>query len=660
MEENKQQNSQNMPQYPPPYRTQRKKSTNWWIPLLIIGVVVGLFFVFIAVIITQVGGAFEKQSVELKTNSVLYLTLDGGVQEYSKSNPLQFFGGAQSSASFFETLSAIRNAAKDENIKGIYLKPGLESLGFAKAVELQGVLEEFKKSGKFIYAFLEVGAENQYYNILPADSIFMPGEGMLEMNGFGASSVFFKGFFDKIGIDFHVVHFEDFKSAGDMYNQTKFTDSAKYQLRVLLNQRFDYFVNAVSKFRKIPVDKVKEVLDRGIYTADSLLNEGFIDAFATEANVKEFLKYKANGEEYKLNLSVNPKTKENLADTESKLKLNLISVSDYISTLKPADEDVFDKDIQIAIVNAVGPISSGKEGEDGFSNDYNIKSGDFVKNLRKARDDKKVKAIIIRIDSPGGSVIASEEIWDEIIRARSVKPVYASMSDVAASGGYYMAMACDTIIAHPATITGSIGVVLAIPNVSGTMDKLGLSADTINLGSNSQFMNGMFPFDDKSKEKLYQLSKSIYDRFLTRAAESRNMTYDNLRQYAKGRVWSGTDAKQRGLIDTLGGLETTIHMVKNRLGVPLDKKVYVRYFPEKVDDLKTLLNMFGLGDKNNEDNEGRINIAKMLGLTPQEFLNNWNALTPEMKRHLSYMLNLNQIAARENSMVALPYLIDIK
>ena len=660
MEEMNQQQPQKTPSYPPPHRSQRRKSSNWWIPLLIIGVVVALFFVFIAVIISQVGGAFEKQDVELKSNSVLYLTFEGGLQEYTKGGPFQIFSGQKGGASFFETIRAIRTAQKDNNIKGIYIKQGLEPFGFAKAVELQGVLEEFKKSGKFIYAFMEVGAENNYYNILPADSIFMPGEGLMELNGFGASSMFFKGFFEKIGVDFHVVHFEDFKSYGDMYDQTKFSDSAKLQIRVILEQRYKYFVDAVSKFRKMPREKVIDAMNRGVYTADSLIKDGFIDAFATELNAREFVKFRANGEPYDISLAADPTNKDKLVNNKFKGKLNLIGVSDYLSTQKPADDDVFDKDIEIAVINGVGPINSGRGGEDGFDNDYSIRSGDFVRNLKQARDDKKVKAIILRIDSPGGSVIASEEIWDEIIRARSVKPVYASMSDVAASGGYYMAMACDTIIAHPATITGSIGVVLAIPNISGSMSKLGITADTINMGDASQFMNGMFPYDQKSKDKLYQLSSGIYERFISRAAKSRGLTFEQLHAVAKGRVWTGEDAKKRGLVDVLGGFETSIDIVKKRLGIPLDKKVYVRFFPEKVDDLKMLLNMFGMGDKEDDEGDTKINLAKMMGLTPEAFVTNWNIMPADTKKQMLYMLELSKIANREQSMIAMPYMIDIR
>ena len=377
-------------------------------------------------------------------------------------------------------------------------------------------------------------------------------------------------------------------------------------------------------------------------------------------NAREFVKFRANGEPYDISLAADPTNKDKLVNNKFKGKLNLIGVSDYLSTQKPADDDVFDKDIEIAVINGVGPINSGRGGEDGFDNDYSIRSGDFVRNLKQARDDKKVKAIILRIDSPGGSVIASEEIWDEIIRARSVKPVYASMSDVAASGGYYMAMACDTIIAHPATITGSIGVVLAIPNISGSMSKLGITADTINMGDASQFMNGMFPYDQKSKDKLYQLSSGIYERFISRAAKSRGLTFEQLHAVAKGRVWTGEDAKKRGLVDVLGGFETSIDIVKKRLGIPLDKKVYVRFFPEKVDDLKMLLNMFGMGDKEDDEGDTKINLAKMMGLTPEAFVTNWNIMPADTKKQMLYMLELSKIANREQSMIAMPYMIDIR
>jgi protease-4 len=658
MEELNQSEQPKMPQYPPQNTRRKPRSSNWWIPLVIIGSLVIVFFIVIGIFVSKFSSAFEKESVEVKENSVLYLTFSGDLPEYGKTNPFSFLGEGESGATFFETIKAIEYAKNDNKIKGIYLKPStISSLGSAKAIELQGVLEDFKKSGKFIYAFLEAGNENTYFNILPADSIFMPTEGMMELNGFGISGMFLKGFFEKLGINFTVMGFEDFKSAGDMYDKNKFTDSSRYQLKVLLEQRYNDFVTSVSKFRKKTKDDVTSVLNRGIYTTDSLKALGFVDVLATENTVKEFIKYKVNGEKYPFALTITNNSKEKFVNTEYKNKLTLVSASDYLSSVETPKNELYDENTQIAIVNGVGAISSGSGGS---GNEYEIKSDDFVKELRKARDNKKVKAIILRIDSPGGSVLASDQIWEEIIKAKSVKPVYASMGNVAASGGYYMAMACDTIIAHPSTITGSIGVILAIPNLSGTMDKLGITSDTLSTGPAAQFMNGMYPFDKGSLNQLHGLAQTIYFRFLNRVAESRKMTFDQVRAIAKGRVWTGEDGRRIGIVDSLGGIYTAINMVKNRLGIPLNKKVTLAMYPEKEDEVKAILKMFGLNKGENDEETRSSKMAELLGLTPKQLINSYSAFPQDFRNQLNYMLELAKIANTEKTMYALPYLVNIK
>jgi len=638
MEENNQQ-APRMPQYPPQYYRAPRKS-RWWIPVLVIGIILIGFLVVFAMIASQFSSAFEKQEVEVTDNSVLYLTFDGGLQEYSKENPFAFFGGGETSgASFMETITAIKAAMKDDKIKGIYINPNpAAAIGSAKAIELSEVLTEFKKSGKFIYAFMEVGDENSYYNMLPADSIFMPTEGIVEFNGFGTSSLFFKDFFEKIGVDYHVIHFEDFKSAGEMFDRTKYSDSARAQIMILLNQRTDNFVNAVSKHRKMDRQKVLDLMNRGIYLADSMQALGLVDVLANEYSVREFIKYKVNGDKYNFPLSVTNNEKGKIVDTEYKKKFKLVGPSDYLSSVKTDDKDIFDEKTQIAIVSAVGAISSGSSS----SGDYEIKSDDFIKDLRKARNDKDVKAIILRIDSPGGSVIASDEIWEEIIKAKSVKPIYASMGNVAASGGYYMAMACDTIIAHPSTITGSIGVVMAIPNLSGTMGKLGITADTISTGPAAQFLNGFYPYSKENLDKLYIMSQGIYFRFLNRVAESRRKTFDEIRAVAKGRVWTGADAKERGLVDVLGGMQESINIAKKRLGIPLDKKVIVKNYPEPEDEFESIMKLFNLKKSGSDDDEEariakRTNIAERFGLDRKSLLSNIGLLPKNMTEQINYI-----------------------
>jgi protease-4 len=645
-----------MPPYPPP-PYQRRRSSGWVIPLIVIGALVVLFFIFIAIMFASFSSMFESKQITVKENSVLYLTFDDGLQEYTKQNPFSIFTGGKGGASFLQTLRAIENAKTDDKINGIYLKPGMTGIGWAKAMELQDALEDFKTSGKFIYAFMEMGGEGQYFHSLPADTIFVPSEGLVEMNGFAVTSMFFTGLFEKLGIKYHVEHFEDFKSAGDMFSKTKFSDSARHQIQVIINQRFENFVSAIAKYRNLNIESVKSAINTGYYTADSLQALGFIDVLAQEMSVLEFIKYRANGDDYSFPLNVH-ESADSYTDTEYEGKLRLISPSAYISTLRSDKKEIYDENISIAIINGVGGINSGRDNS--FNDDYSIRSGDYVRQLRKAREDENVKAIILRIDSPGGSVIGSDEIWEEIIKTRKVKPVYASMSDVAASGGYYMAMACDTIIAHPATITGSIGVVLAIPNFTSTMDKLGITTDTIATNKSAQFLNTLYPFDDASKQKLYTISRAMYDRFLNKVAKSRNMTYDEVRILARGRVWTGEDAMKHNLIDALGGLDDAIDMVKNRLGIPLDKKVYVRSFPEAEDDMVAFLRLFGLADDDDSDSKYKTNFVEALGFSQNQYTSVMEMMPKAIQPHLKHALDMYKMSEKENVLMSMPYLIEIK
>jgi len=660
MEENTPQQSK-MPQYPPQNYRREPRRSRWWIPVLVIGIVIVGFFVVFGLIVSQFGSAFEKKEVDVTDNSVLYLTLDNDLPEYVKTNPFMAFSGGSSGSSFFETLRAIKAAKTDNRIKGIYIKPSpSSSVGLAKASELYDALMDFKASGKFIYAFMEVGAENQYYSIAPADSIFMPTEGIAEINGYSIASLFFKDFFEKIGIDYTVIHFEDFKSAGEMFNRTSFSDSARVQLKILLDQRLNYFVDAVSKNRKMTKEQVLSILNRGVYMADSLKNLGWVDVLASEHSVKEFLKYKVNGDNYKFPLSINNNMNKELLDTKYDKKLKLVKPEDFLASVKNEKDEIYDEKTQIAIINGVGAISSGS----GSSNGYEIKSTDFIKDLKKARNNEKVKAIILRIDSPGGSVIASDEIWEEIIKTKSIKPVYASMSNVAASGGYYMAMACDTIIAHPATITGSIGVVMAIPNLSGTMGKLGITADTLSTGPAAQFLNGFYPFRKDNLDQLFNMSQGIYFRFVNRVADSRKKSFDEIRAVAKGRVWTGEDAKVHGLVDVLGGIQTSIDMAKKRLGIPVDKKVVVKFYPEPEDEFEAILKLFNLSQKDEDEDDvksnNNLNIAKAIGLDKKSILSNFSLLPKSFINQINYMIEMTELAGKEKQMYAMPYLIEIK
>jgi protease-4 len=641
MPENTEQNQSGtkppMPPYPPQY-SRRRKSSNWWIPVIIIvAIIVVIGFVAVA-FFGMIGSAFSEKPVQVTNNSVLYLDLNN-VQEYRKASPFSSFMGGATGKSMLNQVTAIKRAAKDNNIKGIYIKPGLSSPGLVKAKEINKALDEFKQSGKFIYSFIEVGAESQYYSALPADSIFMPNEGMLEMNGFATVSIFFKDLFERAGVNFYVERFEDYKSAAETYNRTGFSDSARYQIDVILKHRFNDFVKSVSEHRNISEDVVSDVLHRGVYSADTLYNLGFIDAYSTETTLKEFIKNK-------------------LLPAESDDEINYISPYDYLKSDPPLQNELHDTDTQIAVIYGSGAITSGEQ--EGFDSEYQIKSGSLVQYIKEAREDDKIKAIVLRIDSPGGSVIASDEIWQEIQKTRKVKPVYASMSDVAASGGYYMAMACDTIFADESTITGSIGVIMAVPNFSELSSKLDVNVDTITTNPSANFMNALMPFSDTEKEKMHKLVDGMYKRFVTKVAESRGMKFDETRAVAKGRVWLGKDALEVGLVDELGNLSDVINAAKHRIGVPEDKLVMIQTYPKPIDDVKALLKLFGIDSDAGLASNDLSQISDKLKMNPVEMLTTWKSLPPEAREELKYFQTLSEISQNEKYLMAMPQMIRIK
>ncbi len=646
-----QDNVQNTPpqmnqNYPPNFRPQKK--TRWWIPVSIIGGVFLLFVIFIVSFFSFLGSSFDFEEPEVNINEETVLTIDlsNGIPEYTRQDPFSIFSGGSSSISFYDILHSIERAKDDDNIKGLLLNIN-GSVGRAKGAELQAKLEDFKKSGKFIYSFIESGDEQTYYNSLTADSIFMPTEGLLEFNGYGISSMFMTGLYKKIGMEYHVVGFEDFKSAADSYNKFKFSDSSRYQLEVMLNQFQDEFVASVSKHRKMEKSQVLALLNQGLFTVDSLYKYKLIDGMKTKTQVEDFIKTKLYPD-----LS---------ADSLYTKELDLVTVEKY-NRSKYAPKGEIDEDKTIAIINSVGPIYSGSGEKSLFGgSEYEIRSASFVEQIRDAAADEDIDAIILRIDSPGGSVIASDEMWEAIMEARKRKKVIASMSDVAASGGYYMAMACDKIIAHPSTITGSIGVILAIPNFEGTREMLGVTADTISTTTSAQFLNPMFKYTDADKAKLYTLSKTIYMRFLERVAESRGKTVEQIREVAKGRVWTGRDAKAKGLVDELGGLEFAIDYVKDMIGVEKDKLVYITTYPKKKDDFKAFMEAFGFESKVGADQKNFVEKVKSeFSPTMQSLILNMEYLTPEMQSQLKYSLAMYDISRKERFLMAMPQMIDYK
>lgn len=558
------------PQYPE-YEPRQRTSFRWWRPILYAFLSVGMFFltfiVIIALGLVALMSSGEKSEVEMKEHSVLRLRVNGPIAEHAEQ-AISFFGEDRSSTTFLQVLTALRKAKTDPNIDGLYFSAGDVQVGSAKAHELREAILDFKTSGKFFYAFIEAGSERDYFFASAADSIFMPTEGLLEMNGFGSVYTFYKGFLDKIGVKFEIAQFEEYKSAPEVYMRKNFTAPAREEIKELVMHRHEQFVNAVATSRNIAPSKVQAILHEGKYDPQSLLAEGIITGIRSEQRVRDAMRDRTRG----------------ASKSDDEKTLRMVTLQAYINakhSREKEDEKAAESDKQIAIIAGSGTIVSGSESDDAFGGNGGMMTAQaMIKYLRKARENKKVKAIILRIDSPGGSVMASDAIWEEIQKTRAIKPVYASMSDYAASGGYYVAMPCDTIIAHPETITGSIGVFITIPNAAEMIDKIGVSVDTITSAPHALFLDPAVAFTAYDREKLYKQAEGIYKRFVGRVAEARGMEYEQARAIAKGRVWLGATAKQKGLVDTLGGLQTAIDIAKRRIGLDPKTTANIRFYPE--------------------------------------------------------------------------------
>ncbi len=629
---------------PPP-----AKRTRWWIPLAIIGGVLALglvvFMVFIGALIGGIFSGLEDgtRHAGVKENSVLKIDLSGGLEESPTSDPFAALTGSpRGGASLYDVLEAIRKAKTDDRIKGLYITGGPSGAGMAKLSEVRDAILDFRTSKKFVYAFMDMGSKSQYFVASAADSIFMPEEGIIEFTAFGASAPFMKGLYEKLGVTWHVEQFEEYKSAAETMSREKWSEPAREEVRALLEQRTDMFLTAVAESRRLEKSYIKAVMDHGVYLPDTLKYYRLIDGLAREQEVKK-----------KIHRRMNP------TDTTEFKKLRTVSVAQFLEHSKK-DRDDNNADVGIAIVYASGVINSGKQ-QSPFQ-DAGIYSETFIKNLRKAADDEDVNGIIIRIDSPGGSAFASDEMWAAIQEVRKRKPVYASMSDVAASGGYYMAMACDTIIAHPATITGSIGVIMALPNLSGTMNKIGVTVDTIAMGASANFMNPTLPLSDAERERLHGYGANTYRRFVQKVATSRGKEYEETRLLARGRVWTGSAARERGLVDIAGGLNAAIDAMKRRLGADEPgSSVKILRFPKQSDGLEALLEMFRDSDESESDNTDEPSAAQIIAAVMQRYGGDASAarqiiaaMPRELRTQVDHTASITRLAMHERTLMVLP------
>ena len=533
--------------------------------------IASFLMIFVLVGMISAVTSFKDQTVTIKSQSLLLLKLDNRIVERKSNNPfedLEFPGLTSSTTTGLnQILSCIEKAKTDERIKGIFLELSEVYSGYATVEEIRNALINFKTSGKFIYTYADMISQKAYYLATVSDSLILNPMGMFDFRGLSAEHTFYKKALDKFGIEMQVVRGKNnkFKSAVEPFLFEKMSDANREQTGVYLKSIWNHVLKGISEQRKIPLDSLNiyanEVMT--FQKADKALKYRFFD------NLK-----------YRDQVLVDFRILTNLGVND---EIPVVSVGEYDKVPKPIDPTGLPKD-RIAIVYAEGEIDGATEGS------YQIDSKEVSKGIREARTDSAVKAIVLRVNSPGGSAYGSEVIWREVILAQKVKPVVVSMGDYAASGGYYIACGADAIIANPTTITGSIGVFGLIPNLSGLLsDKIGITFDNISTNEHSDMPSltrKMTPFEMNLMQSYVE---STYETFISHVADGRKKTSTFIDSIGQGRVWSGENGKSNGLVDEFGGLNDAVKLAATKAGI---EHYRIKELPKQKDTFEELMKSF--------------------------------------------------------------------
>lgn len=549
---------------------------------LIIATVLGILII-VGVVSSSVDSMFKKDKDEKASsgsNAVLRLVVNGQINERQKENPFADFGsmgafGEDDGIGLNETLKKIDYAKTDKNIKGIYLEFKNVEGGFATLKELRDALADFKKSGKFIYSYSENFGQKEYFLASVSSKIFLNPQGSMDWRGLNMSLLFFKQAFEKLDIEMQVFRHGKFKSAVEPFLENKMSQANRFQSEIFLNSIWNSMLDDISKDRDMTVEELNDIANKlEMQFPEEALGK-FIDAVAYEDEVISALKKKTGIKE---------------SD-----KLKFTDFSKYEAKIKT---DPKSSPYKIAVIYAVGDISSGE------GSDEEIGSDRLAKAIKEARLDAKIKAIVLRVNSPGGSALASDVIWREVLLAKKAKPTVVSMGDVAASGGYYISCAADRIFAQPNTITGSIGVFGLIPNIQKALEKkLGITVDTVNTNKYSDIGTGLRAVSEYEYTYIQKSVEKVYDTFTKRVAEGRGMTQAEVDSIGQGRVWTGADALNIKLVDEIGGLDDAIAYaakkanLKNykRVELPKHKNPFDSFLGNKESEAETRIMKNNLG-----------------------------------------------------------------
>ncbi|MBP1677940.1 MAG: signal peptide peptidase [Bacteroidetes bacterium] len=511
-------------------------------------------------VVGAIAGSSEKVT-EIKPNSVYQLDLRGSLVDRSEDDSFsaalaEVFGQpAQQVLGLDDILANIEKAKNDPNIAGIYLKGGELMGGFASMKEIRDALIDFKKGGKFIVAYADNYLQKDYFLASVADKVLLNPEGMLELKGLSAEVLFLKNTLDKLGIQMQVVKVGTYKSAVEPYINTKMSDANREQVTAYAKSLWSNMLHQISFSRKVPVDSLNAYADEMMMfqpTAKSVKYH-LVDSLVYVDQVDSILKSYAK--DYK--------------------------IVKHADLLNAPDNKKYEKN-KLAVIYAVGGIDDG-DGE-------GIVSETLVENIDKAAKDESVKAVVLRVSSPGGSAYGSEQIWRALSNLKAKKPLIVSMGDYAASGGYYISCIADKIVAQPNTITGSIGIFGLIPNIEGLNNKLGFTYDGVKTNKLSDLPSINRAFRPEESELMQAYVNRGYELFVKRCADGRKKSIDEIKAIAEGRVWTGEAALKLGLVDKLGGINEAIKLAAEKGRI---KEYQIKEFPEKEDFMTKLMKSFG-------------------------------------------------------------------
>lgn len=521
-----------------------------------------IFIIFFVIIVGAISSIDSDKTVTVSNNSVLFLNLDQPITERTPKNPfgnLPIVGGDEKDGiGLNDLLKSIQRAKTDDNIKCIYLNVSSPNAGFATMREVRNALIDFKKSHKKIIAYSEVYTQGAYYLASSADKIYLNPEGALEFKGFSSELTFFKGTLEKVGVEMQVIRVGNYKSAVEPFILDKMSDYNRKQVTAYVGGLYNTFLTDIAKSRDIQKDSLYKIADDfRVRQPQDAVNFKMVDALKYKDQILEELK------------GLSGRTKDENVRT--------VSINDYAKNNKDSGSG---KD-KVAVIYANGEISGGE------GNDNQIGSERISRAIRKARLDDDIKAVVIRVNSPGGSALASDVIWREIVLTKKEKPVIASFGDVAASGGYYIGCAADSIFVQPNTITGSIGVFGIIPNFQNLMtNKLGITFDGVKTGKYADIMATNRPMTEGERFIIQNELNRIYNGFVSRVADGRKKSKAYIDSIGGGHVWIGTDAVQIGLADRIGSFNDAIKAAAKKAKI---KDYKVVEYPDVVDPLKSLM-----------------------------------------------------------------------